>query len=195
MEPPGLVAVRDASKERGLGYPGKNAGCRSPGGGWGPGCPTGPGTPGNLTRSPVAAPGRAPVQGVKDDPYDEAKYEDQHVDHCPSRRVWLAWLIVSHIRSSPLEDRLPVRPGVSRGGAAVVMAGRHGRPAPGCGAVRAGRGGRAPRSVTALPGAGEPFPALTGHRSCPARRRVRVQRLGSRSRARCRAARRSRRTR
>src|SRR5690242_4815892 len=94
LEAAGQVAVRGTGEKRGLTHPGRiagrqreEAGSLVSGRAW---------HPGNLTRSPMAAPGRAPVQGVKDDPHDEAQYEDQHVDHCPSRRVWLARLVVSH---------------------------------------------------------------------------------------------------
>jgi len=55
-----------------------------------------------IPRSPVALPGRTPVQGIEDDPHDEDQREDEQVNHYPSRGIWLAWLIVSHDHSSSL---------------------------------------------------------------------------------------------
>src|SRR6266487_3465349 len=74
------------------------------------------------------------------------QYEDQHVNHCPPRGKWLARLIVSHDRSSPLALRYRSADPDHR---------RSKGPAP-------GRATATPRSIPGLPGAGAARPALMG---------------------------------
>ncbi len=74
-----------------------------------------------IPRSPMAFPGGTPVYGGEDDPHDHDQYEDHHVNHCPSRRIRLVWLIVSHDRSSPLTPRIAPCLGIWRRSSAVAL--------------------------------------------------------------------------
>ena len=77
-----------------------------------------------LPRSPMALPGGTSVQGGEDGPHDEGQREDQQVNHDPSRGIWLAWLIVSHDRSSSLALRYRSVLGACRAGAEHLVQGR-----------------------------------------------------------------------
>jgi hypothetical protein len=64
------------------------------------------------------------VQGGEDGPPNEGQREDQQVNHDPSRGIWLAWLIVSHDRSSSLALRYRSVFGACRAGAEHLVQGR-----------------------------------------------------------------------
>jgi hypothetical protein len=82
----------------------------------------GPGTA--SPRSPMALPGGTSVQCGEDGPHDKGHHEDQQINHDPSRGIWLAWLIVSHYRSSSLALRYRSVFGACRAGAEHLVQGR-----------------------------------------------------------------------
>jgi hypothetical protein len=63
------------------------------------------------------------VQCGEDGPHDKGHHEDQQVKHDPSRRIWLAWLIVSHDRLSSLALRYRSVFGACRAGAEHLVQG------------------------------------------------------------------------